>query len=85
MKRKAQCNPVPVIPGIKPGRGRRFSSFAAGCFAVLAGLTAGLSSGQTLVADGRVLVSTNNQNFDISVFDGRAMYNDLGNGVITLT
>ncbi|MGB0328610.1 MAG: LamG-like jellyroll fold domain-containing protein, partial [Akkermansiaceae bacterium] len=85
MKPKAQCSKTTLPPGSEAGRRRRFSGNATRFFAILAGLSAGVTKAQTLVADGRVQVSTNNANFDISVFPGRAMYNDLGNGAITLT
>jgi hypothetical protein len=85
MKRQLQCRKTPLPKGPGTWCRRRFSDYAARFFAIFAGLSAGLTNAQTLEPDGRVLVSTNNQNFDISVFDGRAMYNDLGNGVITLT
>ncbi len=85
MKIKAQSNPAPARQGSKAGRAGRFVGRAAHLMAVLAGFTGGITQAQTLVADGRVLVSTNNARFDISVFPGRAMYNDLGNGFVSLT
>lgn len=55
-------------------------------FVLIATLMALPLRAQTLTADGRVLVSTNNANFDISVFPGEAKYNDRGNtGTPTLT
>lgn len=58
--------------------GMRFATGLSCCLAVL--LCTGATHAASLTLGSRTLVSTNNANFDISVFDGAASYNDRGVG-----
>ena len=86
MKTTTNQAEIPALTGVISRQRASLPVRATRIFAGFIGLLAVSSHAQTLTVDGRVLVSTNNANFDISVFPGEGKYNDRGNtGTPTLT